>query len=93
MSDMEIVTPVMSEFKTCKNLASWFKTCKVLARILQDINQGKKNKSGYKCCRKHLWGKLLFIEQITKPNSIKKIFSPDTKSCKNLARILQVFEF
>ena len=37
-----LVALVMSEFKTCKNLASWFKTCKILARILQDINQTKK---------------------------------------------------
>ena len=55
----------------------------------KNLQSRQKNKSGYKYFRKHLWSKLLFIKQITKPNSMKQF----SARIQNLARILQVFEF
>ena len=67
--------------ESCKMIQNFQDSCKNLARY----QSRQKNKSGYKCFRKHLWSKLLFIKQITKPNSMKKKISSDSKTCKNLA--------
>ena len=56
-------------------------SCKNLARY----QSRPKNKSGYKCFRKHLWSKFLLTEQVTKPNSMKTKLA----RIQNLARILQ----
>ena len=65
----------------CKIIQNMQDSCKNLARY----QSRQKKKSGYKCFRKHLWSKLLFIKQITKPNSMKKKNSSVSKTCKNLA--------
>ena len=74
--------------ESCKMIQNLQDSCKNLARY----QSRPKNKSGYKCFRKHLWSKFLFTAQVTKPISMKKN-SQNSKSCKNLARILQDFEF
>ena len=79
---------VMSEFKTCKNLASWFKTCKILARILQDINQGKKINRGTNVLGNIFEANFCLLSKLQnriqwKKNSLG--FKNLQESCKNLA--------
>ena len=76
---------VMSEFKTCKNLASWFKTCKILARILQDINQAKKINQFTNVVENIFEANYCLLNKLQKPNSIKNFLA----RIQNLARILQ----
>ena len=86
------ITLVMSGFKSCKNLARWFKTCKILARILQDINQGQKINLGTSVLGNIFEASFCLLNKLRSLIQWKKN-SQDSKSCKNLARILQDFEF
>ena len=83
-----VTSLVMSEFKTCKNLASWFKTCKILARILQDINQGKKINRGTNVLGNIFEANFCLLNKLQnriqwKKNSLG--FKNLQESCKNLA--------
>ena len=79
----------MSGFKSCKNLARWFKTCKILARILQDINQGKKINQVTNVLENIFEANYCLLNKLQNRIQWKKI-SSDSKSRKSLARILQV---
>ena len=87
-----VISLVMSGFKSCKNLARWFKTFKILARILQDINQGKKINQCTNVLENIFEANFCLLNKLQNRIQWKKI-SSDSKTCKNLARILQVFEF
>ena len=81
----KLLTLVMGELKTCKNLASWLKTLQDSCMNLARCQSGQKNKSGHHCFRKHLWSKFLFKKQVTKVKSMEKFLV----LIQNHARILQ----